>query len=187
MPEDHMTSPSASPAPLRGDELRETLDLLATAVASISDRVDDQTRMLDQVNKTATEARQAAFAARKQTDPENYGRMIGETLNRRIGGSLDRVERLTGDLQIAVRQTEEVLRQARGDGFKIDQRLWEREHAIGRFKGTLPWLGLGAVVLVIGLTLMLPRFMAGNPGTCALIGGSWSTTTSGGEACAFYP
>ncbi|WP_424930537.1 hypothetical protein [Amaricoccus tamworthensis] len=182
-----MTSPSASPAPLREDELRETLDLLATAVASISDGVDDQTRMLDQVNKTATEARQAAFAARKQTDPENYGAMIGETLNRRIGGSLDRVERLTGDLQTAARQTQEVLRDARGKGFRIDCQLWEREYAIGRFKGALPWLGLGAVVLVIGLTAILPRFMAGNLATCVLIGGSWSTASNGVEACMFYP
>ena len=54
---------SDTPAPLSDDDLRETLDLLATAVASISDRVDDHTRVLDRVNKTATEARSAAFAA----------------------------------------------------------------------------------------------------------------------------
>ena len=52
-----MSDTPTSPAPLSDDDLRETLDLLATAVASISDRVDDQTRVLDRVNKTATEAR----------------------------------------------------------------------------------------------------------------------------------
>ena len=40
------------------DELRETLDLMATVVASMSDRVDAQTKVLGRVNKTATEARQ---------------------------------------------------------------------------------------------------------------------------------
>ena len=71
-----MSDTPASPAPLSDDDLRETLDLLATAVASISDRVDDQTRVLDRVNKTATEARSAAFAAQKlryYADPEFAG------------------------------------------------------------------------------------------------------------------
>lgn len=57
------------PPALSDDELRETLEMIATVVASASDRVDDQTVVLDRVNKTATEARQAAFAAKAQTSP----------------------------------------------------------------------------------------------------------------------
>ena len=72
----------ASPA-LPDDELRETLELLSTVMASVSDRVDAQTGVLDRVNKTATEARQAAFAARSQTDPKCYGELVGEPLTGR--------------------------------------------------------------------------------------------------------
>ena len=69
----------ASPA-LPDDELRETLELLSTVMASVSDRVDAQTGVLDRVNKTATEARQAAFAARSQTDPKNTASWSGKLL-----------------------------------------------------------------------------------------------------------
>ncbi|WP_227512153.1 hypothetical protein [Tritonibacter mobilis] len=64
-----MSDMPASPAPLSDDDLRETLDLLATAVANISDRVDDQTRVLDRVNKTATEARSARLRGSEANRP----------------------------------------------------------------------------------------------------------------------
>ncbi len=46
---------------LSDDDLRETLDLMATAVASMSDRIDDLTAVADKQIKVATEARIAAF------------------------------------------------------------------------------------------------------------------------------
>ena len=65
----------AAPA-LPDAELRETLDLLSTVVASVSDRVDNQGNAIDKLTKTAAATRQAAFAAQKQTDPERYGEII---------------------------------------------------------------------------------------------------------------
>ena len=56
---------------LSDDDLRETLDLMATTVASMSDRIDDLTAVADKQIKVATEARIAAFAARDQTNPKN--------------------------------------------------------------------------------------------------------------------
>ena len=53
MPDD----PTSSPAPLPDAHLRETLDLLAELVASVSDRVDAQTEALGRMSKTAAEAR----------------------------------------------------------------------------------------------------------------------------------
>ena len=53
MPDD----PSPSAAPPSDAHLRETLDLLAELVASVSDRVDVQIEALDRMNKTAAEAR----------------------------------------------------------------------------------------------------------------------------------
>jgi len=52
---------------LSDDELRETLDLMATAIASMS---NDLTTVADKQIKVSTEARIAAFAARDHTDAE---------------------------------------------------------------------------------------------------------------------
>ena len=171
---------------LSDDELRETLDLLATAVASISDRVDDQTRILDRVNKTATEARQAAFAARKQTDPETYGTLVGETVDGRIGKTLQRLDRLANHLELRTNQAASVLDQASQDRGKAFRDLHAREQKLEEFKRRLPWMGLGAFVLVIVLTATLPRVRAGNDTTCAILGAAWTTTTTGVDACVFY-
>lgn len=64
-----MSDQSAAPALFDAD-LRETLDLLSTVVASVSDRMDSQTQAIDRLTKTAAGTRQAAFAARSQTDRE---------------------------------------------------------------------------------------------------------------------
>lgn len=50
----------------------------------------------------------------------------------------------------------------------------------------LPWVGLGGVVLALVLTVTLPRFLASNPTTCALIGATWTATSTGVNACVFY-
>jgi uncharacterized membrane protein len=171
---------------LSDDELRETLDLLATAVASISDRVDDQTRMLDRVNKSATEARTAAFAARKQTDPENYGKLVAKTIDGQIGETLQRMEILTNHLELRTNQAVSVLDQASQDRGKALRDLHAREQTLETFKRRLPWLGLGALVVALAMTVTLPRFMAGHAATCAVLGASWTTTTTGVDACVFY-
>ena len=171
---------------LSDDELRETLDLMATAVASISDRVDDQTKILDRVNKSATEARTAAFAARKQTDPENYGKLVAKTIDGQIGETLQRMERLTNHLELRTNQAVSVLDQASQDRGKALRDLHVREQKLKYFRRRLPWLGLGALVLAIAMTVTLPRVMAGNATLCAILGASWTTTTTGVEACVFY-
>lgn len=81
-----------SPALLSDDEVRETLDLLATAVASMSDRIDTLTAAADKQIKVATEARIAAFAAREQTDPERYGGLIGQTVQTHIAETVKRLD-----------------------------------------------------------------------------------------------
>ena len=74
---------------LSDDDLRETLDLMATAVASMSDRIDDLTAVADKQIKVATEARIAAFAARDQTNPKKYGDLLGQTLDSHLGATAD--------------------------------------------------------------------------------------------------
>lgn len=76
-----------SPAPFDARQLADTLDTMGLLVASLSDRIDAQGRMLEQVLKTATEARAAAFAAERATDWKRNGDLINEGIvrgNRRI-------------------------------------------------------------------------------------------------------
>ena len=80
----NMSDHSPSPSPLSDDDLREVLDMVGTVLASVSDRMDEQTSTMDRLVKTATEARQAAFAAQKQTDPEQYGALISQAVEGKI-------------------------------------------------------------------------------------------------------
>lgn len=175
------------PAPaLADDELRETIDLLSTVLASVSDRVDAQTGAMDRLVKTATEARQAAFAARSQTSPENYGEIITETLDRHLGESFVRLVQAANLLNRQTDQTSKVLEKAREDKWAILNNVRDRERKAERLKRNLPWFGLGAVVLAIAMTVALPRFSAINGATCAVFGGQWLTATSGGFACVHF-
>ena len=58
-------------------QLAETIDTIGLLVASVSDRVDAQGRLLDKVHQTATEARAAAFAAERATGWERNADSIG--------------------------------------------------------------------------------------------------------------
>ena len=62
------------------------------------------------------------------------------------------------------------------------------EHRLERQKDKklLPWVGLGAVALALVLTVTLPRFMASTASTCAVLGATWTTTSTGVDACVFY-
>ena len=159
----------ASPA-LPDDELRETLELLSTVMASVSDRVDAQTGVLDRVNKTAAEARQAAFAARSQTDPQKYGDLVGETIDGRINDNLVRMARFALELGQQTNVTARTLEKAEEDKLAILRKVREREQKADRLKRRLPWFGLGAVLVALVLTIALPRFYASNAATCAVLG-----------------
>lgn len=180
-----MTDQTPSPA-LSDDELRETLDMVGTVLASVSNRVDEQTKVLDRVNKTATEARQAAFAARSQTDPEHYGELVGKTIDGKINDNLIRMGQMCIDLFEATHRAQATLKKAEEDKWEILEKVRERERKAERLKRNLPWFGLGAVALALAMTVTLPRVSAINGATCAVFGGQWLTVTSGGYACVQY-
>ena len=151
----------ASPA-LPDDELRETLELLSTVMASVSDRVD------------------------AQTDPKKYGELVGETIDGRINDNLVRMARMITDLRHATNTTGETLQKAEEDKFAMFRQVREREVKADRLKHRLPWFASGAVVLALVLTIALPRFYASNAATCAVLGAEWTQTTAGARACVFY-
>ncbi|MEP1326998.1 MAG: hypothetical protein ABJO97_06850 [Roseibium sp.] len=171
---------------LSDDDLRETLDLMATAVASMSDRIDDLTAVADKQIKVSTEARIAAFAARDQTDPKAFGQLVGEVIDGEIDENLRRMARMATDLLKVSNKTQEVLKKAEEDKSTALRDLWEREEKVDRFKARLPWFGLGAVVLALAMAMLLPRLVASNASACGVLGASWTTTTTGVDACVFY-
>lgn len=181
-----MSDQSPSPAPLSDDELRETLDMVGTVLASVSDRVDTQTRTMDRLIKTATEARQAAFAAQNQTDPEQYGNLVGQAVAGKITDPLNHMIRVANVLSEQSRHTEAVLKKAEQDKWEILNDVRDRERQVDRWKTRLPWFALGAVALIVALTVTLPRFSAINSTTCAVFGGEWVRTTEGNPACVHY-
>lgn len=177
-----MADQTSSPPP-SDDELRETLDLLSTVMASVSNRVDTQTKALDQVNRTATEARQAAFAAKAQTDPKHYGDLVGQTIDGQLAATLQRLDQASDLLGQQSRLTVDLLQAADKERTSALERGQGGDAKAKRFKRRLPWFGLGAVVVVLALSVALLRFMTSYPATCAAIGGVWSVAS---DACVFY-
>ena len=181
-----MSGHPPSPAPLSGDDLRELLDMVGTVLASVSDRMDAQTSAMDRLVKTATEARQAAFAAQKQTDPEQYGALISQAVEGKIADPLNHMVRVANAVGQQSRHTEKVLKKAEENKWEVLNGIQEREKQVDRIQNRLPWLALGAAVLALALTFTLPRFSAITPTTCGAFGGDWARTTEGSPACVFY-
>ena len=171
---------------LSDDELRETLDLMATAVASMSNRIDGLTTVANKQIEVSTEARIAAFAARDQTNPKKYGELVGATIDGKINDNLVRMGQMCVDLFNASNRAQDALKKAEEDKSTALRQVWEREQKAERLKTRLPWFGLGALVLALAMTVALPRFLASNASACAVLGATWTATTTGVDACVFY-
>lgn len=180
------TPGSASPA-LSLAALGEMVDLLGVVVAKMSDKLDQHGETLAVVQKTALESRDAAQAARTQTDPKRYADLIGQEVYDALGQSLDRLEALhvdfATDRQDASRTLGELARQEE----QTLQRLRDDLARAGRWKKHAPFIAFFGVILALGLTIALPRFLADNGTACALLGGEWLRgQETGKEACVFY-
>ena len=181
MPDD----PSLSPALPPDAHLRETLDLLAELVASISDRVDAQTEALGRMSKTAAEARQAAFAAKAQTDSKAYGDLVGQTISGRVAEHLDDIRHLSGALCQTALQVDRTLKEASIDQGQRLHAIHLREQKVDRFRAWTRWLAIGLPVLFALLLMIVPRLVALHPTGCTLLGGNWGLSTDY-RACSFY-
>jgi len=127
-----------------------------------------------------------ADAAREQTDPKAFGQLVGEVIDGEIDENLARMARMATDLIKVSNHTQDVLKKAEEDRSAAQRAIWEREQKVDQFKARLPWFGLGAIVLALAMTLLLPRFIATYPSGCAALGGVWQTTTTGVNACVSY-
>jgi hypothetical protein len=182
MPEPGSTSPALSLA-----ALGETVDLLGVVVAKMSEKLDRHGETLEAVQKAALESRDAAQAAKTYADPQRYGRHIGNEIDKALAAPLDRLEglhlALAADLRDTSRTLDELVRQEE----QTLQRLRDELASAGRWKKSIPFIALFGFILVLGLSIGLPRFMAGNGTTCAVLGGEWLRgPETGKEACVFY-
>ncbi len=171
--------PSPPVLPSSDAELRETLDLLGTLMASVSDRVDAQTEALDRLSKTAAEARQAAFAARAQTDPKLFGAAMGEATRAGLAPELETIRGANALLLRGVELAHTELKDAGAAKKDLLRRLLDERDRLRWWRQRLPVFALGALVLMALLTLALPRLVALHPTGCWALGGEWRDYSDG--------
>ncbi|MFQ8433733.1 hypothetical protein [Amaricoccus sp. W119] len=131
------------PAPFEAMQLADTLDTMGLLVASLSDRIDAQGRMLEQVLKTATEARAAAFAAEKATDWKRNGDLINEGIAR----GHRQVQILATMAQGQREATDRVLRELRPLIATTTPRELESREKLERLRRWMPFMLAGMFVL----------------------------------------
>lgn len=121
-----MPDPGSARPALSDAALRETLDLMGTVVANMAGKLDRHGQILADVQKVAAESRDAAQAAKAHSDPQRYGRHIGQELDKALNATLDRLKALQSglatdrqktrrSLEDLVRQEEAVLHHLRDD------------------------------------------------------------------------
>lgn len=145
-------------------ELRETLDLLAKVLASVSDRLDAQGEVLQ-------------YLVEAQPSPE----LMATASEKAVKGSLEPL----------MHQLLDVLADLTGSKAKLRQRLriiQGEECALSRWSRLVLSPFFLPVLLVLALTLAFgaPRLLAGSDVTCWLIGGQWMQGNGGQEACVVW-
>ena len=92
-------------------------------------------------------------------------------------------DQTSSDLSSVANHAQGVLKKAEDDGSASYRAIWEREQKVDRFKARLPWLAGGFAILFVVCLLVLPRFIASVPSGCAVLGGLWTSTTTGVPIC----
>lgn len=161
-------------------DIRETLELMSTLVASMSGRVDDQTATLDKLIKTAAETRAAAFHAKAQMDMAPVATALSESMDRNIGPLANQLRGLQRDIEADrtktktafddfLRSTSDVLEQRRRQMAGLKARNW------------IPLTALCALVLVLATAAITPWAMAQISGEllCNIARGYWMLSVRG--------
>ena len=86
------------------------------------------------------------------------------------------------DARSAKKQAEDLLEAQRDTHDKIHD--WAKEHYAR--KRRFLFMAIPALLLVLGLGIALPRFLAGYSPTCEVMGGLWTRAITGEQVCVFY-
>jgi hypothetical protein len=143
--------PKTPPAPLNAGQLAETIETIGLLVASLSDRVDAQGRLLEKIHQTATEARAAAFAAERATDWKRNGDLIDQGVARGTQFVDTLVETMDGQITVANAVFEEV----KVIFDLVEPQMRKRQEKLERERRWIPALLLGAILVGVVLTLTL--------------------------------
>ncbi len=165
--------------------MTETLDALATIVASVSDRVSDQTDALGKLTKTTAETRQAAFAARAQSDPGQLAAEVNQALNEAMVPRLRELTAAVAELTRTAHAHGEARNRAETQVHDMKRELRAARAETLRWKGYLGSAHLGGVLLAGALLLVLPRFASAYPLGCRMMGGNFARTDTGASSCLF--
>ena len=169
--------------------LRETLDLLGEVVASMAQKLDSQDETRSEVTRLVLGSLDRLMddvaATKAQTDPAGYARHIGAQVEDALDPVVNRLAALQDGFATDRRETQR----------RLDALVEHEEQVLVRLRKELaraehrnrrrPFIALLGLVLALGLAFTLPRLMAGNAATCAVIGGDWSVTESGDVVCVF--
>jgi hypothetical protein len=178
-------------AALSDAELRETIDLHSGVLAKMSDKIDEQGALQQQLIDVSIKGMESilkvALAAKQQTDPARYAQHIELELDKTIGRILDRLDILhssfESDRRNAAYRLDDLVEQEE----TTLQRLRADQERAGRWKKRIPFIALFGLVLALGLTIALPRFLVVTGTACAVLGGEWLLgPESGKQACVFY-
>lgn len=170
-------------------QAQETLDILATLVASLANRVDDQGQTLDRLTKTATETRQAAFHAKAQTDPKLFQKAVNtatEDTLQRLNAS---ISALVTEQQEARKENEAVQKEMANFRAALRTTLNVEAERLVRRKRELPFRVTSIILLVVALGLLLPRLAAVHPEVCTAAGGEpldYAEYGGAYRACTYY-
>ena len=177
-------------AALSDAELRETIDLHSGVLAKMSDKIDEQGALQQQLIDVSIKGMDSilnlALAAKQQTDPARYARHIEQELDKTIGRILDRLDILHSNFEADRRDTAYRLEELVLQEENVLQRLRADQEMAGRWKKRTSFIALLGLVLALGLAITLPRILAGSGFGCDVIGGAWTRSTTGAEVCVFY-
>lgn len=162
------------------NDLTRTLDVLATITASVSDRVDGQTAALGKLTGTAAEARQAAFAARAQADPGKLASEVERALGATLLPHLRELIAAVAEMGRTARGQDSI-GQLKGQVADLARDLRRERERAALWRARLPGIGAAALLLVLALLVLVPRFAADHPATCRLMGGEWRDYTEWGD------
>lgn len=180
------TSPDRPP--LSDEALQEQLDRMGDLTIDMSEQVNEQTRAINHISTVASEARRAAKAAEKQTDPEHYGELVGQTIEGRINETIKRMDRASAEILNGIQRSNASFQETTTVHSSTLSLMGELREQQQQDRQLSRWIGLGGIVLAMVMTVVLPRFIAAYPSGCAVLGGTWQTTTTGTPACvSYYP
>lgn len=152
----------------------------------MSGRIDAQTKTLGGLVQAVELTQKAALTAKAQTDPRRFAEELGNKIDAPIWKIIDAFSRLHNmqldDAKSAKRQAEDLLEAQRDTHDKIHD--WAKEH-YARKKRFL-FMAIPALLLVLGLSIALPRFLVGYGWGCEAMGGAWSSASGSDGVCVFY-